>query len=185
MTPTRVEMKVLSRIGINTSVGCAAPICARYTMILIGMMIRPEVLITKNIIIGLEAVSFFGFSSCSSFIAFSPNGVAALSRPSILADIFMKMDPNTGCPLGISGNSRQSTGLRKRASALINPLFSPIFMMPSQRASTPVSPRDISKAVFEESNVAFMIAVNISVSPRKITFTRAMIKATTKNPIQM
>ena len=40
----------------------------------------------------------------------------------------MKMDPNTGCPLGISGNSRQSTGLRKRASALINPLFSPIFM---------------------------------------------------------
>ena len=46
----------------------------RYTMILIGMMIRPDVLITKNIIIGLEAVSLFGFSSCSSFIAFSPSG---------------------------------------------------------------------------------------------------------------
>ena len=185
MTPTKVEMKVLSRIGINTSVGCAAPICARYTMMLIGIMMRPEVLITKNIIIGLEAVSFFGFRSCSSFIAFNPSGVAALSRPSILADIFMKMEPNTGCPLGMSGNRRQSTGLRKRASALINPLFSPIFMMPNQRASTPVSPSDISNAVLEESNVEFMIAVNISVSPKTITFIRAMIKAMTKNPIQM
>ena len=185
MTPTRVEIKVLSRIGINTSVGWAAPICARYTMILIGMMMRPEVLITRNMIIGLEAVSFFGFSSCSSFIALSPNGVAALSSPSMLADIFIKMEPNTGCPLGMSGNRRQSTGLRKRASALISPLFSPIFMIPSQRASTPVSPRDISKAVFEESKVEFMIAVNISVSPRKITFIRAIMKAITKNAIQI
>ena len=111
--------------------------------------------------------------------------MAALSSPSILADIFMKMEPNTGCPLGMSGNRRQSTGLRKRASALISPLFSPIFMIPSQRASTPVSPRDISKAVFEESKVEFMIAVNISVSPRKITFIRAIMKAITKNAIQI
>ena len=154
-------------------------------MILIGMMMRPEVLITRNIIIGLEAVSFFGFNSCNSFIAFSPNGVAALSSPSILADIFIKIEPNTGCPLGISGNNRQSTGLRKHARALISPLFSPTFMIPSQRANTPVSPNEISKAVFDESNVEFMIVVNISVSPRKITFIRAIIKATTKNPIQM
>ena len=95
------------------------------------------------------------------------------------------MEPSTGCPLGMFGNKRQSTGLRKQASALINPLFSPIFMMPNQNANTPVRPSEISKAVFEESNVEFMIAVNISVSPRKITFKRAMIKAMTKNPIQM
>lgn len=59
------------------------------------------------------------------------------------------------------------------------------FMMPNQRASTPVSPSDISNAVLEESNVEFMIAVNIPVSPKTITFIRAMIKAMTKNPIQM
>ena len=58
-------------------------------------------------------------------------------------------------------------------------------MIPSQRANTPVSPRDISKAVFEESKVEFMIAVNISVSPRKITFIRAITKAMMKNAIQM
>jgi hypothetical protein len=43
-------------------------------------------------------------------------------------------------------------------------------MMPNQRASTPVSPSDISNAVLEESNVEFMIAVNISVSPRNNHF---------------
>ena len=43
----------------------------------------------------------------------------------------------------------------------------------------------ISKAVFEESKVEFMIAVNISVSPRKITFIRAIMKAITKNAIQI
>lgn len=53
----------------------------------------------------------------------------------------------------------------ERVRVLINSLFSPIFLMPSQRASTPVSPREISKAVFEELNVEFMIAVNVSVSP--------------------
>lgn len=54
---------VVRSVGMKMSVGSAAPICARYTMILTGMRISPEVLMTRNIIIGLVAVSFFGFSS--------------------------------------------------------------------------------------------------------------------------
>ena len=185
ITPTNVEMNVLSRIGIKISVGCAAPIWARYTMIEIGISISPEVLITRNMIIGLLAVSFFGFSSCNSFIALSPIGVAALSSPSILADIFIKIDPITGCPLGISGNRRQNTGLNQRDSALIRPLFSPIFMMPNHKERTPVNPRETSKAVLDELNVELMISVNICVSPVKINFPSATIKAMMKNAIQM
>ena len=60
-------------------------------MMLTGMMVRPEVFSTRNIIIGLVAVSFFGFSSCMLSIAFRPNGVAALSSPSMLAAMFMKI----------------------------------------------------------------------------------------------
>ena len=81
---------------MNTSVGCAAPSCARYTMMLTGMMVRPEVLSTRNIIMGFEAVSLRGLSSCRRSMAFRPRGVAALSRPSILAERFIKMLPNTG-----------------------------------------------------------------------------------------
>lgn len=43
--------------------GCAAPICERYIMMLTGININPEVFSTRNIIIGLVAVSFFGLSS--------------------------------------------------------------------------------------------------------------------------
>ena len=61
-----------------------------------GMMVSPLVLSTRNMIMGLVAVSFFVFSSCSCSMAFSPSGVAALSRPSMLAAMFMKMLPVAG-----------------------------------------------------------------------------------------
>lgn len=86
-------------------------------------------------------------------MALRPVGVAALSRPSMLAAMFIKMLPMAGWFLGMSGNNRVNTGLSKRASAFTAPAFSPIFMMPSHKASTPVRPRDVSKAVFDVSNV--------------------------------
>ncbi|MPM70590.1 hypothetical protein SDC9_117545 [bioreactor metagenome] len=112
-------------------------------------------------------------------------GVAALSSPSMLADKFMKMEPITGCPLGISGNNLQNTGLKKRDKALIRPLFSPIFIIPSHKDRMPVSPKDISKAVLEESKVELIISVKISVSPKKTSLPKATIKAITKKATQM
>ena len=185
MTPTMVEMAVVISVGIKMSVGWAAPICERYIMMLTGISISPEVLSTRNMTIGLVAVSFLGFSSWSSFMAFSPIGVAALSSPSMLAERFMKMEPMAGCPFGISGKRRQNTGLSQRERALIMPLFSPIFITPSQRASIPVSPRDISKAVLEEEKVELTSSVNISTSPIKMSLQRATMNAMTKKATQM
>ena len=112
MMPPSVAMVVANSMGMKMSVGCAAPICARYTSMLTGMSVRPEVLSTRNIIMGLEAVAFsFSASSrerpcsailfsvcsllcsCMDSMAFSPNGVAALSSPSMLALMFMNMWP--------------------------------------------------------------------------------------------
>ena len=93
-------------------------------------------------------------------MAFRPSGVAALSSPSILAEIFMKMLPVTGCPLGISGKSLVNIGLSRRAKTSMIPPFSPIFIMPSHNESTPVSPREISKAVLEDANVESIMAGN-------------------------
>ena len=152
---------------------------------LTGMMVRPEVLSTRNIIIGFEAVSFFGLMACSSFMAFRPSGVAALSSPSMLAAMFMKMLPTTGWFFGMSGNRRVNTGLSQRASAPMRPPRSPIFMMPSQSESTPVRPSEISKAVLAELKVESIICGNTSTSPRKTSLITAMTKAIRKNPIQM
>ena len=183
--PARVEKKVANKIGIKISVGCAAPNCARYTMILTGINVSPEVFRTKNIIMGLVAVSFFGLSVCNCSMALSPNGVAALSSPNMLAAIFIKILPVTGCPLGMSGKSLVNTGESMRDKTAITPPFSPIFMMPSHNDNTPVKPKEISKAVFDESKVEFIIAGKTSMSPMKIIFNKAITKAMMKNATQI
>ena len=85
----------------------------------------------------------------------------------------------------MSGKSRVNTGLSHRAMAFTTPPFSPIFITPSHSDSTPVRPSEISKAVLDVSNVELMMAGNTSVSPRKMSFTKAMTKAMPKNAIQM
>ena len=172
MIPASVATVVAMRIGMKTSVGMAAPLAARKARIVVGMMVRPLVLSTRNMIIGLVAVSFRVFSSCICCMAFSPVGVAALSSPSIWF-------------FGISGKSLVKTGLRTRASTLTAPARSPIFMMPSHKANTPVRPKEVSKAVLEESKVACTMLVNTSVLPMKHNSTSPKRKAMTKKAIQM
>lgn len=143
------------------------------------------VLSTRNIIIGLLAVSLSVFISCISRIALRPSGVAALSSPSMLAEKFMKIEPNTGLFLGISGNSLEKNGEVSRAKIEITPPRSPIFIKPSQRERTPVSPSEISKAVFAEANEEFIISDQIDKFPPVTVSITATIKATKKNPNQI
>ena len=62
----------------------------------VGSSVMPAVLSTRNMIIGLLAVSLCGLISCSSRIALRPSGVAALSRPRMLAEKFITMLPLAG-----------------------------------------------------------------------------------------
>ena len=182
--PASVATVVASKIGINTSVGCTAPYELRKARIVVGMIVKPEVFSTKNIIIGLVAVSFLVFNSCICPIAFNPVGVAALSSPNIFDAIFIKIDPITGWFLGISGKSLEKKGLSIRARTLTTPALSPIFIIPNHNANTPVKPNDVSKAVLDESKVESTIFWNIVVSP----INREIIpktKAIRKNPIQI
>ncbi len=79
-------------------------------MTVVGISVMPAVLSTRNMIIGLLAVSGFGLISCSSRMAFRPSGVAALSRPSMLALKFITMLPLAGWPGGMSGKTRRKKG---------------------------------------------------------------------------
>ena len=85
----------------------------------------------------------------------------------------------------MSGNRRVKTGDSTRATTFTTPPFSPIFIMPSHNERTPVRPSEISKAVFDVSNVEFIIAGKTSVSPMNTSRTKAMTKATRKKAIQM
>lgn len=152
-------------MGRKMSEGLAAPIWARYTITPRGTMVSPVVLSTRNMIMGLLAVSFCAFVACISFMAFSPRGVAALSRPSMLAEMFMNIEPKAGWLRGRSGKSRVKSGLIHREKVAMTPPRSPIFISPSHSDSTPVSPREISKALLAEVNVEFMISLQMSRLP--------------------
>lgn len=86
---------------------------------------------------------------------------------------------------GISGNIFEKNGATNREKKAITPPFSPIFIIPSHSDNTPVSPSEISKPVFAESNVEFNKSVNNVRLPLKIASKQAMIKAISKNPIHM
>ena len=81
------------RSGRNISAGFAAPSCARYAMMVVGMMVSPLAPRTTNIIMALDALDLSVLSVWSSPMALSPIGVAALSSPSMLAAKFMNMVP--------------------------------------------------------------------------------------------
>src|SRR5690606_22519585 len=113
--PTNVEQNVAIRVGMKILVGSTEPNIARSAIIEIGIMVSPEAFSTKNIICASDAVSLSGLISCNSLIALSPNGVAALSSPRMLALKFMMIDPVAGWFFGIDGNKREKKGPTRRA----------------------------------------------------------------------
>ena len=150
-----------------------------------GIRHNPDAFSTKNISMASVAVSFLSLSDCNSCIALSPNGVAALSSPSILADTFMKIDPMAGCPLGIPGKSREKSGLIRRPKNCITPPRSPIFIKPIHSERMPVRPIEILKACSADVNEASIICDHIARLPSNNVSPKATRKAIAKNAIQM
>ena len=62
-------------------------------MMLVGSRVRPAAWRQRNMICGSLARSLSGLSACMLSIAFSPKGVAALSRPKKFAAKFSVMNP--------------------------------------------------------------------------------------------
>ena len=108
-----------------------------------------------------------------------------MSRPSILADTFMNIEPMAGCPFGTPGKRRQKSGEIIRPKKPITPARSPTFISPSQSERMPVSPSEISNAVAAEVNDDDMMVDHTSRSPSKIVLKSATAKAMMKNASQM
>ena len=184
--PDMKAMKVAIRVGRKMSAAlklvkcCSIAIVCRMAMTEVGTSVSPAVLSTRNMICASLAVSFTGFSSCSSPIALRPSGVAALSSPSMVAERFMVTLPLAGWSLGTSLSSMRNKGETALESTRITPAFSPIFIIPSHNVITPVRPMDISKPFFAASNRALSISDSRPVCPKA----KALMIATTKPMIK-
>jgi hypothetical protein len=96
--------------GNTISVGFTLPYKSLKDIIVVGIIVTPLVFSTKKVIMLRDAVSFLGFISCNDFIAFNPNGVAALPNPAILAIMLEAIKLNDSQDSGISGNSFPKSG---------------------------------------------------------------------------
>src|SRR5207253_8350509 len=89
-------------------------LAARMAMAVTGISCTELVLMARNVHIALVAVPGRGLSDSRSFMARSPSGVAALPSPSMLAAMFISIEPIAGCSAGTSGNSRRMIGRNPR-----------------------------------------------------------------------
>ena len=103
------------------AVGCREPWAAKIAMAVAGTSWMELVLIARNVHIAFDAMPGWGFRVSRLRMAFSPRGVAALPRPSILAAMLSTIAPRAGCPSGTSGNSIRVKGWSLRASASTRP----------------------------------------------------------------
>src|SRR5688500_14291781 len=88
MTAMIVAQKVESIVGAMMPLRFFAPCALRRPITSVGSTATPVVLIARNVHIASVATPFLLLSLLSSTIARRPKGVAALERPSMLADRF-------------------------------------------------------------------------------------------------
>src|SRR6266550_2298141 len=87
----------VARSAVPTiAVGRVDPEAARIAIAVVGINCTELVLIARNVHIALVAIPGCGLSVSKSRIARNPSGVAALPSPSILAAMFINIEPIAG-----------------------------------------------------------------------------------------
>src|SRR5256714_5136448 len=100
---TVAAQSVASNAVPTIAVGRVDPDAARIAMAVAGINCTELVLIARNVHIAFVATSVRGLSVFRSRIARKPSGVAALPSPSMLAAMFITIEPIAGCSGGTSG----------------------------------------------------------------------------------
>ena len=140
MIATVVEQIVANKVVGRIPAGSVDPAEARSAITPVGNRVTEDVLIARNMTMAFVAVPLCEFSLSSSCMARMPKGVAALPRPSTLAEMFMIIAPIAGWSAGTSGNSRTMSGRTVLAMIASKPPASATFMRPRNSAMTPTSP---------------------------------------------
>lgn len=143
---------------------------------------REAVFIATKVTMALLALSLWGFNFCSSRMAARPKGVAALPRPSRLAERFMQMACIAGLPCGTVGNSHRVRGCSSRASASVRRQRRAISIRPLHRHSMPVRAMTRLTASPQPESAA---AERASIRPVKAAVTTEKISRAVRIPFIM
>lgn len=135
------QLKAISDVNIAgniISVGALLPYSCLNIAMVVETMCKEAVLITTKRTILLFAESVLGDNSFKRFIAFNPSGVAALSRPSRFAVIFIAIASSASLSFK-EGKRNFKKGKSNLHNFLVNPLFSAMCIIPFQKQIIPIS----------------------------------------------
>ena len=155
MVDTIVETNVTNTV----LVGSVLPYIIRSAIKVVGITVIALVFNAVNVNILLLASSLLLFSSCKLFMAFNPNGVAALPNPNIFAIMLLDINPNAWWFLGISGKRGCNIFDKTLDNLNNNPLSVAIFIMPSHKAITGNSLINISSESVALFNIVSLIEI--------------------------
>lgn len=132
-------------------VGLGLPADDLMAITVVGISVKPDVVITRNVIILLEASFLLWFSSLSDFIAFNPNGVAAFPKPKRFIMILVAINGKAGLFFFNSGNNFLKIGVIKWVNLFNKPDSFAIFIIPSHKHIIGINV-NIRSIVLEEDN---------------------------------
>lgn len=134
------DINDVRRAGNIMSMGAVLPFSLLSIATVVGIIETDAAFITTKRTISLEAVkSFMLDSSFSRDIASRPKGVAALPRPNMFAVIFIDIAFIAGEFFFNLGNNNRKIGDSARLIIFVRPDFSATFIIPLQKAITPIS----------------------------------------------
>ena len=165
MIATLAAHNVASSAVPTIAVGLVDPDATRIAIAVAGINCTELVLIARNVHIAFVATPGREFSDSRSRIARKPSGVAALPKPSMLADMFITMQPIAGCSGGTSGKRRRMMGRKPCAIFCTSPARSAKRITPSHNAMIPISANAIVTAVFAPSSAPPVTSLNRSFQP--------------------
>ena len=163
-----VENIVATIPAPNISVGFAEPYSLLKAITFIGTSCMEDMLIIKKVHIFVLAILLLLFNSLSSFIAFSPTGVAAQPSPKTFAITFDAMYSFAICPLGMLGNNNLIIGLKSLVKDVISPDVLAICIIPIHKDITPNIAIHRETASFEESIIDVLTSSIFPVAMPKI-----------------
>lgn len=142
-------------------------------------------LVAEGVVVKLRTMSFFKFGSYGSFVTFDPGKITTLSDPDVLTSVFVGVRPGAKYPLNVSKGGQRDAKLEGHTETLVDPLFSPAFVVPDRETGAPMDPGRVSGTIFSRSGMRFVVTMGVSMSPEGVAFVETVVGTAAGGPVRV
>lgn len=124
----------------------------------------------EGVVVKLLTMSFFKFDSYGSFVTLDPVKMTTLSDPDVLTSVFVGVSPVAKYPLKVSKGEQRGAKLGRHSDTLVEPLFSPVFVVPGRGREAPIGPERASGTILSRLGMRLVVSMGVYISPIGVDF---------------